>query len=138
MITIKKILKNRTILVSIIVFITAVCGIVLNRAYINKQAVSGMKEYILIVTDTDNSFNEKIKIKTKENSLGKDLDERGIIESSSSSYGRFITGVNGRKADESKKQWWNILVNGESSNKGIDNVMINDKDEYKLILTTGW
>lgn len=138
MITIKKILKNRTILISIIVFITAVCGITLNRAYINKQAVSGMKEYILIVTDTNNSFNEKIKIKTKENSLGKDLDQRGIIESSSSSYGRFITEVNGRKADESKKQWWNIVVNGKSSNKGIDNVMISDKDEYKLILTTGW
>ena len=138
MININKIIKNKSFIVSLIVIVIAVFGLALNRIYVNKNAEEGMKEYTLIVTDTDNTFNEETKIKTKETSLGKDLDERGIIESSSSSYGRFVTGVNGRKADDSKQQWWNLVVNGKNSDKGIDNVMINNKDEYKLILTTGW
>ena len=133
-----RILKNQKFIVSIIVLLIAVFGFAGYKFYINSKAVNGLKEYKVIVTDTDKTFNEELDIKTEEKSLGKDLDERGLIESENGPYGRFITGVNGRKADESKKEWWNVVINGENSSTGIDDVMINDGDTVELILTTGW
>ncbi len=132
------ILKNKKSIVSIIVLIIAVVGFTGYKIHINSKAVDGIKEYKLIVTNTDKTFNEEFDLTTKEKSLGKDLDDRGIIESENGSYGRFITGANGRKADESKKEWWNVVINGENSSTGIDDVMINDGDTVELILTTGW
>ncbi len=134
----KKSIFDKKIIVSLLVLIIAVCGIFGYKAYVNSNAVYGMKEYTLIVTDTENSFNEKFELKTTESSLGDDLDKQGLIQYKKDSYGRFVTGVNGRKADDSKQQWWNLIINGESSQRGIDDVMINDKDEVKLVLTTGW
>ena len=81
---------------------------------------------------------QEFDVTTKEKSLGEDLDKRKLIESENGSYGRFVTEVNGRKADESKQEWWNLVVNGESSSTGIDDVMINDGDTVEFILTTGW
>ncbi len=133
-----RILKNQKFIVSIIVLLIAVFGFAGYKFYINSKAVNGLKEYKVIVTDTDKTFNEQFDIKTEEKSLGKDLDERGLIESENGPYGRFITGVKGRKADESKKEWWNVAINGENSSTGIDDVMINDGDTVELILTTGW
>lgn len=132
------ILKNKKFIISIIVLILAIIGLSSYKFYVNSKAVDGFKEYKVIVTDTDNTFNEEFKIKTEENSLGKDLDERDLIDVENGPYGRFLIGVHGRKADESKQEWWNVVVNGENSSTGIDDVMINDGDTVELILTTGW
>lgn len=131
-------LKNKQFIISIIVLILAIIGISSYKFYVNSKAVAGLKEYKVIVTDTDNTFNEEFKIETEENSLGKDLNEKKLIEVENGPYGRFVTGVHGRKADESKQEWWNLVVNGENSSTGIDDVMINDGDIVEFILTTGW
>lgn len=132
------ILKNKSFLISIIVLFISITGFIGYRFYINSKATTGIKEYKLIVTDTNNTFREEFDITTKEISLGKDLDNRELIESENGSYGRFVTVVNGKKADESKKQWWNLIINGENSSTGIDDVMIHDGDRVEFILTTGW
>ncbi|MBE6072096.1 MAG: DUF4430 domain-containing protein [Clostridium butyricum] len=131
-------LKNKQFIISIIVLILAIIGISSYKFYVNSKAVAGLKEYKVIVTYTDNTFNEEFKIETEENSLGKDLNEKKLIEVENGPYGRFVTGVHGRKADESKQEWWNLVVNGENSSTGIDDVMINDGDIVEFILTTGW
>ncbi|CAI3613487.1 Conserved hypothetical protein [Clostridium neonatale] len=132
------ILKNKKFIVSIIVLLIAVFGFAGYKFYINSKAVDGIKEYKIIVTDSDKTFSEEFDVTTKEKSLGEDLDKRKLIESENGSYGRFVTEVNGRKADESKQECWNLVVNGESSSTGIDDVMINDGDTVEFILTTGW
>ena len=132
------ILKNKKFIVSIIVLLIAVFCFAGYKFYINSKAVDGIKEYKIIVTDSDKTFSEEFDVTTKEKSLGEDLDKRKLIESENGSYGRFVTEVNGRKADESKQEWWNLVVNGESSSTGIDDVMINDGDTVEFILTTGW
>ena len=132
------ILKNKKFIVSIIVLLIAVFGFAGYKFYINSKAVDGIKEYKIIVTDSDKTFSEELDVTTKEKSLGEDLDKRKLIESENGSYGRFVTEVNERKADESKQEWWNLVVNGESSSTGIDDVMINDGDTVEFILTTGW
>jgi hypothetical protein len=132
------ILKNQKFIVSIIVLLIAVFGFASYKFYINSKAVDGIKEYRLIVTDTGKTFKEEFNLTTKEKSLGKDLHNRNLIESEDGRYGRFIIGVNGRKADESKKEWWNLVINDENSSTGIDDVMINDGDTVEFILTIGW
>ena len=95
------ILKNKKFIVSIIVLLIAVFGFAGYKFYINSKAVDGIKEYKIIVTDSDKTFSEEFDVTTKEKSLGEDLDKRKLIESENGSYGRFVTEVNGRKADGS-------------------------------------
>ncbi|MGN2368496.1 DUF4430 domain-containing protein [Clostridium cagae] len=131
-------IKNKKILVSIIVILMAVVGLVGYKISINSKAVEGLKQYKVIVTDTENTFNDEFRIKTQETALVKDLDNRDLIESEKGAYGRFVTGVHGKMADKSKQEWWQLIVNGEVSSVAIDDVMIHDGDEVRFILTTGW
>lgn len=130
--------KKNTILVSLLVIIIAIAGMFGYRAYINSKKVEGMKEYTFIVRDTDNSFNDEYKFKTEETSLGKDLEERGLIAVEESGGMKFVTAVNGKEADSSKQEWWNLKINGEDSNVGAYDVMILNGDKVEFVLTTGW
>ncbi|WP_315080985.1 DUF4430 domain-containing protein [uncultured Clostridium sp.] len=131
-------IKNKKILVSIIVILIAAIGLIGYKISINNKAVQGMKQYKVIVTDTENTFNDEFRIKTEETSLGKDLDNRDLIEAEKGPYGRFVTVVHGKTADQGKQQWWQLIVNGEAASTAIDDVMIHNGDEVRLILTTGW
>ena len=125
-------MKNKsTIITSLIVLIIAIAGLFGYRAYINSKKVEGMKEYTLIVRDTENTFNNEYNFETKETSLGQDLENRGMITSSESSGMKFVTGVDGREADSSNEEWWN-------SNVGAYDVMIVNGDKVEFILTIGW
>ena len=130
--------KNKKILISMIVIIMAVVGLVGYRISINSKAMEGTKQYKFIVTDTGNTFNDEFHIKTEEISLGKDLDNRDLIEAKEGPYGRFVTSVHGKMADEKRQEWWQLIINGEASSVAIDDVMIHDGDEVRFILTTGW
>ena len=55
-------------------------------------------------------------------------------ESSSGAYGMYITSVNGIKADDGKKTYWAIYVNGEFGQHGADSQPVNDGDAYALKL----
>lgn len=131
-------LKNKKIIVSLIIIVIAIFGLVGYKAFINSKQIQGQKEYILIVRDTDNTFKDEFNFKTEEGSLGKDLDNRNLIETDNSGASRFVTGVNGKKADASKQEWWNLKVNGENSQTGVDDTPINNGDTIEFILTTGW
>ena len=45
-----------------------------------------------------------------------------------------ISSVNGLKADDTKKTYWAIYVNGEYGQYGADSQPVNDGDEYALKL----
>ena len=63
------ILKNKKFIVSIIVLLIAVFGFAGYKFYINSKAVDGIKEYKIIVTDSDKTFSEEFDVTTKEKSL---------------------------------------------------------------------
>lgn len=136
----KTLLNNKKIIVSIIVVLLGLAALLGYKNIINKKmdASKGAKEYILVVRDVDNTFNNEYKFKTDESSLGKDLDNRGIIETDDSGATRFVTAVDGKKADSSKQEWWNLKVNDENSTTGVDDTVINDGDKIEFVLTTGW
>lgn len=132
-------MKNKnTIIASLIVIILAIAGFFGYKAYINSKSVEGTKEYTVIVRDTNNTFNNEYKFKTDETSLGKDLSDRNLITTEQSSGMTFVTGVDGREADQSKQEWWNLKINGEDSMVNVDDVMIVNGDKVEFVLTTGW
>lgn len=132
-------IKNKKLLVSLLVIIIAAIGLLSYRIFIvNSKLVQGTKEYTLIIRDRNNSFKKEYDFKTKETSLGKDLDNRNFIKTDNSGTSRFVISVDNKEADASKQEWWNIKINGEDSKTGVDEIMINNGDKIEFILTTGW
>lgn len=89
----------------------------------------------VIIPDEDTKIYE---IETGAAYLRQALDERGLIQGSESTYGFFITGVDGRIADTSKEEWWCITKKGEEIFYGVDEIAIEDDDQYELTLKTGY
>jgi phage-related baseplate assembly protein len=89
----------------------------------------------VIIPDEDTKIHE---IETDAAYLRQALDERALIEGSESTYGFFITGVDGRIADVSKEEWWCITKKGEEVFYGIDAIALEDGDQYELTLKAGY
>lgn len=132
-------IKNKKILVSLLVIIIAAVGLLSYRTIsLKSKQIVGIKEYTLVIRDSDNTFKKEYKYETEETSLGKELDNRKLIKTDDSGASRFVTSVDNKTADASKKEWWNIKVNGEDSQTGVDEIMIHSGDKFEFILTTGW
>lgn len=52
------------------------------------------------------------------------------------SYGKFITGVNERVADDGAHEYYALYINGEYASFGISEQVIADGDVIKLVLET--
>lgn len=97
----------------------------------------GQKEItvqVIIPGEEDQEF----VIKTEAYTLRQALEEADLIKGQDSSYGYFITEVSGRKADDSKQEWWCITKGGETITTGVDLINIQDKDKYELTLMEGY
>lgn len=66
------------------------------------------------------------------------LEEMGIVEGEESTYGMWVTAIDGETADESKQQWWGYSVNGEFSSYGVDSQVIADGDTFTFTLNVGY
>lgn len=66
------------------------------------------------------------------------LEEQTLIEGTESSYGLYVTTVNGITADDSQQEWWCFTREGEMLNTGVDSTPIADGETYEITLTTGW
>lgn len=70
--------------------------------------------------------------------LGDILDASGIVEGEESTYGLYITTVNGIVADEANEEWWCITKDGESLMTGADETPVADGEKYEITLTVGF
>lgn len=131
--------KNmKAIIISLIVIVIAIGGFFIYKNFKSEQRVEGDKTIEVTVISEKDNYTKTYTHSTNEAILGKALDEMGIIVADTSQSSRFITGVNGLTADASKQEWWNLKVNGENSQTGIDDTAIRDGDKIELILTVGW
>ncbi len=97
----------------------------------------GLKNITVQVESERDSYSFEEKYKTDEKYLGDFLDKKGLIGFDKSDYGRFITSVNGYKADYNvDKSYWAFYIDGEYAQTGIDQTVIKDGALYKLELTT--
>ena len=96
----------------------------------------GAKAIDVVVVHGDGS-EATFQYQTDAEYLGDVLTENGLVEGTESSYGLFITTVDGETADESLQQWWCITREGETLSTGADQTPIADGEQYELTLTEG-
>lgn len=131
--------KKKQIIVSVIVILIAISSLLGYKSFIKyKNKQEGVKEYNLIIRDDKNTYKKEYKFTTKQDVLGKALDEQNIIKTDNNELSRLVTEVDKIKADSTKQEWWNLKVNGENSLTGIDDTYIKDKDKVEFVLTVGW
>lgn len=103
----------------------------------NNQSSVGNKEIVIQVI-IPGEETEEVNISTDATTLRQALDEKEMIRGQESSFGFYIVEVNGRKADDSKSEWWSITKNGDYVEYGVNDINIQDKDQYELTLKEGY
>ena len=107
--------------------------------YIQTQpgTTEGAKAIDVVVVHGDGT-EATFQYQTDAEYLGDVLTENGLVEGTESSYGLFITTVDGETADDSLQQWWCITREGETLSTGADQTPIADGEQYELTLTEGY
>lgn len=101
------------------------------------EPTEGAKAIDVVVVHGDGT-EATFQYQTDAEYLGDVLTENGLVEGTESSYGLFITTVDGETADESLQQWWCITREGEMLSTGADQTPIADGEQYELTLTEGY
>ena len=100
-------------------------------------ASEGGKKIVIQVIVPEEEIQE-FTLSTDATTLRQALDEENLIKGQESTFGFFILEANGRKADDTKQEWWSITKNGEYIEYGVDMINIQDKDQYELTLMVGY
>ena len=129
------------LLVSIVIILLALGAVFVFRGGFSNnknEADTGQSKVEVNVVNENEDYDKTYSFETQEKTLGDLLDKEKLVEYQDSDYGRFITGVDGMKADDSKQLWWSVEVNGESAQTGVDGIEIKDGDKYTLRMMEGY
>lgn len=129
--------NTKKIIVSCITLVAIIAVMFFVYKTFMAKPVEGSKEIVAKVILTDGT-SESFEIKTDAEFLREALEDEKLISGTESEYGLYVTTVNGITADESKQEWWNFTLDGESLMTGVDATPINDGDHYEIILTVGY
>lgn len=101
--------------------------------YVNRpQGQAGDKTITVEVVHADESSRE-FTYQTSEEFLGPVLIEEGLVQGEESTYGLFITTVDGETAEGN--QWWCITQDGQMVETGADTTPIADGDHFELTMS---
>lgn len=89
----------------------------------------------VVVSETD---RRSFSLTGTEDTLGALLKREGLIDGEESSFGLFVTTVDGITADERKQEWWCLTKEGAQWNYGVDDTQIEDGDAFEWTLETGY
>ena len=129
--------KTTKILIALVVLAALIAGaLALYSAYM-PQGVEGGKHIDGAVIHAYGS-TKYFSIDTDSENLRVALEQENLIEGEDSSYGLYVTTVDGESADDSQQQWWCFTKDGEMLPTGVDDTMIQDGDHYEITFTTGW
>lgn len=95
----------------------------------------GNKDIVFQVTHSDGSVKE-FDISTDSENLRGALEQEGLISGEESSYGLYVTAIDGETADDSLSQWWCFTKDGVMLNTGVDDTMISDGEHYEAAIDT--
>lgn len=101
------------------------------------QVDAETKEITLKVVHGDGSEKE-FPISTTAETLGEALEAEGLIAGEESSFGLFVTTVDGETVDDANQEWWCLTKGGEMATTGVDSTEISDGDVYELTFTVGY
>ena len=97
------------------------------------QGQAGDKTITVEVVHADESSRE-FTYQTSEEFLGPVLIQEGLVQGEESTYGLFITTVDGETAEGN--QWWCITQDGQMVETGADTTPIADGDHFELTMST--
>lgn len=117
--------------------VAAACWLPLLYLQTRPETAAGNKTIDVVVVHGDGS-EAAFQYQTDAEYLGDVLTENGLVEGTESTYGLFITTVDGETADDSLQQWWCITREGEMLSTGADQTPIADGEQYELTLTEGY
>lgn len=101
--------------------------------YVNRpQGQAGEKTITVEVVHADESSRE-FTYQTSEEFLGPVLIQEGLVQGEESTYGLFITTVDGETAEGN--QWWCITQDGQMVETGADTTPIADGDHFELTMS---
>lgn len=101
------------------------------------QVDAETKEITLKVVHGDGSEKE-FPVSTTAETLGEALEAEGLIAGEESSYGLFVTTVDGETVDEGNQEWWCLTKGGGMVTTGVDSTEVSDGDVYELTFTVGY
>lgn len=129
--------KQKITLVSVFAAILIVIGVI--AGVLNHRTVTeGMKSFQVEIISERDQYSETTDCKSDAEYLGEFLRTFEGCEWQDSDYGIYITGFNGMQDDMDNQYWWCVIVNGESSTVGADEVPLQDGDVYTFTLKQGW
>lgn len=127
--------KKTGIVVAVLVLLVAaaVCA----SAFLAPKAQQGAKTITVTVEHLEGE-DASYTHSTDQEYLRGAMEEMGIIEGEESTYGMWVTAVDGETADASKEQWWGYSVNGADAVYGVDAQPVTDGDVYAFTLHVGY
>ena len=99
------------------------------------QTQAGDKSVVVGVVHSDESTKE-FTYHTSAEYLGEVLLAEQLVEGEQSTYGLFITTVDGETAQDSLRQWWCVTKEGQRVDTGADTTPIADGDRFELTMST--
>ena len=127
--------SKKTKIIAGIVLTLLVIAAVLLYVFLSPAGTGGGKDIVFQVTHTDGSVKE-FAISTDSENLRGALEQEGLISGEESSYGLYVTVIDGEAADDSLSQWWCFTQDGVMLNTGVDDTMISDGDHYEAAIDT--
>ena len=129
--------RTSKIIIALVVLAALIVGaLALHSAYMPKGVECG-KHIDVEVIHADGGTKD-FAIDTDSENLRGALEQESLIEGEESSYGLYVTVVDGESADANQQQWWCFTKGGEMLSTGVDDTMIQDGDHYEITFTTGW
>jgi hypothetical protein len=100
-----------------------------------QESSTDEKTFQVEVVHSDGSTNT-FSYTSDEEYLGDVLVEEGLIEGEDSSYGLYVTSVDGESADyDENGSWWALSQDGELTSTGVDEVVVEDGQTYTWTYT---
>ena len=136
----KKNTKKGTLIAAVVLAVLVIGALCAWFFYFKPKTEEGQKKITIQITHMDKAAHkdQTFEVKTKEEFLLAAARSVVKVEGDPGEFGLYVKTVDGETADESKQQWWCIMVNGEMGALAIDSQPVTDGGKYELVLKEGW
>lgn len=125
--------KTRNALIAVLIVAVLAAGAFLAWKHFSPSATAGDKTITVQVTHADGS-EKGFTVRTDADWLWDALYNEGLIDGTDSSYGKWVTTVDGETADEAAGQYWMFTRGGEWVDTSCDTTPITDGETYEFFV----
>ena len=100
-----------------------------------QQKVQKIKATLVVKPGDKDSTEQEVEIEKSKTAL--DLTKKAAaVETSGEGEMAFITSIGGRAADASRNEFWELVINDESSQVGAGSYVVKDGDKIEWRIST--